>query len=99
MDLPASIGRYQLSQTNYVIPLEQYNNYRELEIELVQNVTHPEFYTEGSILNDFTDRVEGVFTIARSEEVYLKDVLERFFTNQVLFLEILRCTPGSLPMG
>ena len=71
---------------------------REIVLEQTSAEKFPEFYVPGSTFNYFKGG-SNLQTISRSENVYLKDNMERVGTNKLLVMKILRCIQETLPQG
>ena len=71
---------------------------REIALKQTSAEKFPEFYIPGSTFNYFKGS-SNLQTIYRSENVYLKDNLERVGTNKLLVMKIQRCIQETLPQG
>ena len=71
---------------------------REIALKQTSAEKFPEFYIPGSTFNYFKG-ISNLQTISRSENVYLKDNMERVGTNKLLVMKILRCIQETLPQG
>ena len=100
VELDPRIGRFQFTYGHFNPFLFSMEPIRELELEYVDRERHSEFFTEGSILSGLDDSdSRKVYTLANPELVNLKDTIERYQTNKMIQLKILRCEQDTLPEG
>jgi len=98
--LDPRIGRFQFNYGHFDPFLDIVETIKGLEVGKLDREKNAEFFSDGSILSGFDAESLRLYTLANPEEVYLKDAIERFKTNKVLELKIMRCKPDTpLPEG
>ena len=97
VEIPARIGHLQLIYGHYNPLTATTEPIKELGIERLDQEKHSEFFSKGSIFSNFDPTDLPVYTVSNPEEINMKDVLERWETNKMIHLKIVKCKEDTLP--
>ena len=70
--LDPTIGQFQLSIKRFNITKNNYEIIKEIELTSLSKDTHPEYFFEGSLLNNFYE-TNGFYTAKNFSEIVLQD--------------------------